>query len=78
MKIYEFLILSDEQQYQTVWDKGTHVGTAYKNGLTCQLYSVGDFYVEVQYNPGTNKIVGKLPFKQGAHLDAYIGLRPED
>lgn len=72
MKIYEFLILRTQERYQTVWDKGVHIDTFITNTLIYQLYSLGDFYVEIHYNSETNKIVGNLPFKQGIHLEKYL------
>jgi len=72
MKIYEFLILEAEDRYQAVWDKGVHIDTYVATKLIYQLYSLGDFYVEIHYDPATNKIVGNLPFKQGEHLEKYL------
>jgi len=31
-----------------------------------------NFYVEVQYDAVSNKIMGKLPFKQGEPLEKYL------
>ena len=72
MKIYEYLILDEENKYQTVWDKAVHIDTFITSSIIYQLYSLGDFYVEIHYNPETNKIVGNLPFKQGEHLEKYL------
>lgn len=73
MKIYEFLNLNEQERFQSVWDKGVHIGTVTKNNLTCMLYSLGDFYVEVQYNTDDNKIAGLVTFKSHAEpLEAYL------
>ena len=73
MKLYDFLLLNDEQQYQAVWLLGVHIDHIIFEKIHYQLYSINDFYVEVRYDALTNKILGKLPFKQGEHLDKYLG-----
>ncbi|WP_116787814.1 hypothetical protein [Flavobacterium psychrotrophum] len=72
MKLYDFLILTEQQQYQAVWDEGTHVDTLACDGVTCLLYAVNDFFVEVRYIQEDNTILGKTEFKQGEHLDKYL------
>lgn len=72
MKLYEFLILSDELQYQTVWESGVHVYNIVYNRIHHQLYAINDFYVEIHYSVSDNKIIGKLAFKQGDALDKYL------
>jgi hypothetical protein len=72
MKLYEFLRLSDYKQYQTVWNLGKHAETKTVKDITYQLYVLDDFYVEIHYNATTNKIVGKIPFKEGEILEKYL------
>jgi len=72
MKLYEFLALGDDQQYQAVWDKGVHIDNIIFEKVHYQLYSINDFYVEIQYDALSNKLIGKQPFKQGQHLDKYL------
>ncbi|MCX2680646.1 hypothetical protein OOZ15_11895 [Galbibacter sp. EGI 63066] len=38
------------------------------------LYAVNKFFVEVEYNTITNKIVNKVSFKTGDKLDRYSNL----
>lgn len=72
MKLYEFLGLSDVLQYQAVWEQGVHIDNILFEKVHYQLYSINDFYVEVHYDATTNKIIGKLPFKNGKPLDKYL------
>jgi hypothetical protein len=72
MKLYEFLRLSDAEQYNTVWSLGVHVDTHIKENIAINLYSINDFYCEVYYDMKTNKILYKQVFKQGARLDKYL------
>jgi hypothetical protein len=72
MKLYEFLGLSEVEQYNTVWSLGVHVDTHIKDNIAINLYSINDFYCEVFYDMKTNKILYKQTFKQGARLDKYL------
>lgn len=74
MKLYEYLAKDEQLQYQIVWEIGKYIETLYKDGIMYLLYAVNDFYVEIQYNQRTNEIIGKNQFKQGIHLDKYLGL----
>ncbi|KGO85896.1 hypothetical protein Q765_13770 [Flavobacterium rivuli WB 3.3-2 = DSM 21788] len=64
-------------QYQAVWEQGVHIDNILFEKIHYQLYSINDFYVEVHYDAISNKIIGKLAFKQGEHLDKYLGDLPE-
>tara|TARA_B100001105_G_C22236756_1_gene376457 strand:+ start:423 stop:659 length:237 start_codon:yes stop_codon:yes gene_type:complete len=76
MKLYEFLILSDELQYQAVWERGVHVDNILYNRIHHQLYAINDFYVEIHYSVSDNKIIGKLAFKGGEVLEKYLKTLP--
>lgn len=76
MKLYEFLILSDELQYQTVWERGVHLDNILYNRIHHQLYAINDFYVEIHYSAADNKLIGKLAFKGGEVLEKYLGQLP--
>lgn len=72
MKIYEFLILDDAQQYDIVWDKGVLIDTFKETSTVFSLYALNDFFVEIEYNSAENKIVNKTVFKQGERLEKYL------
>jgi hypothetical protein len=72
MKLYTFLRLSDNEQFNIVLSLGTHVDSFVKDSLAINLYIINDFYCEVYYDKGKNKILYKKIFKQGALLDKYL------
>jgi hypothetical protein len=72
MKLYEFLRLSEVEQYDAVWSFGVHVDTHIEGNVAINLYSINDFYCEVYYDMKTNKILYKQTFKQGERLDKYL------
>jgi hypothetical protein len=72
LKLYEFLRLSEVEQYNMVWSLGVHVDTHIKDNIAINLYVINDFYCEVYYDMKTNKILYKQTFKQGARLDKYL------
>lgn len=77
MKLYEFLLLHDDLQYQAVWMQGVHIDSIIYEKIHYQLYSINDFYVEVKYDAISNIIIGKQAFRQGEHLDKYLGKFPD-
>jgi len=76
MKLYEFLMLNDELQYQAVWEHGVHIDSIVYNHIYHQLYAINDFYVELYYRVKDNQITGKLAFKNGEPLDKYLVQHP--
>ncbi len=76
MTLYEFNMLDDNNKYQTTWDLGTHIDTAITNEHRINLYSIDRFFVEVYYNPISNKIVDIKSFIHGHSLDKYSGTIP--
>jgi len=59
------------------WEQGVHIDSILFEKVNYQLYSINDFYVEVQYDAISNKIIGKLAFKQGEALDKYLNWSPK-
>lgn len=72
MTLYQYLILSDEQQYQTTWELGVHIDSILCEKTHYQLYAIGDFFVEILYNATDNTITGKNAFKTGELLEKYL------
>jgi hypothetical protein len=72
MKLYEFLGLSDEEQYNTTWAIGVMVDQFIKDNIAINLYAINEFFVEVYYDQKTNKILYKKTFKHGELLDKYL------
>lgn len=71
MTLYEFNLLDDPEQYNIVWDKGFFLDTAFENGLKINIYAIDMFFIEVCYDPQSNRIVEKRSFKEGHRLDKY-------
>ena len=72
MTLYEFLTLSEDEQFNTVWSKGVFVEQHIENEIAINLYSINNFFVEVYYDRKANKIIDKKTFKQGILLDKYL------
>lgn len=61
--IYEFQMLSTSEKADYLWEMGIFLETALEKGKKYQLYSLIDFYVEVEYDPKENKIKDFRPFR---------------
>jgi hypothetical protein len=72
MKLYDFLILSEDEQFNAVWNSGVFVGQIFENDIVINLYAINEFFVEVYYNSNLNKIVDKKSFKYGHLLEKYL------
>lgn len=72
MKLFEFLKLSDEQQYKATWNTGVYVDLYLVDNFAISLYVINDFYVEIYYERNTNERLYKKTFKQGELLDKYL------
>ncbi len=49
MTMYEFRILSDQEQLDIIYCKGVYIGKRKARGLVSVLYQVESFYVELFY-----------------------------
>jgi len=49
MKLFEFRLLSDEEQLELLYTEGVYIGKRKENGKTILLYQLDSFYVEVFY-----------------------------
>ncbi|SHM22801.1 hypothetical protein [Flavobacterium xinjiangense] len=72
MKLFDFLKLSDEEQFKVTWNKGVYVDLYLKDNIAIILYTVNDFYVEIYYERNTTERLYKKTFKQGELLDKYL------
>jgi hypothetical protein len=43
MKLFEFLKLSDEEQYDATWEKGARVDLYLKDNIAIELYAINTF-----------------------------------
>ncbi|NHF60163.1 hypothetical protein FK220_012465 [Flavobacteriaceae bacterium TP-CH-4] len=72
MKLIEYLELSSEEQWDELWDEGQHVQNYVSVDFKYSLYSLHNFYVEVELCPISNSIIGMFPCQQGKRLEKYI------
>ena len=48
MGIYEFLMLSNEEQWDVLWDKGVYLTSFKSIDCSYRLYAIDKFYVELE------------------------------
>ena len=71
MTLYEFKMLDDDDQFETIWREGIFIDNAIEDGFGINLFAIDMFYVEVVYDAKANKIIENRPFKEGHLLDKY-------
>ena len=62
MGIYDINILSEHDQYDTVFTKGQFVDTVTKGDVKYALYGVSMFWVEVKWDNKKGEVIGKGTF----------------
>ena len=67
-------MLSEHEQFDTVFTKGEFVDSVIDGHIKYALYSLSMFWVEVRYNADTNKILDCLPFLGGKGLDRFSNI----
>ena len=72
MKMHDFLLLSKEEQLDTVWDKAIFLRTLQDAKFRFNLYALENFYIEIKYDVKRNTILEKVVFKQVDLLDKYL------
>jgi len=73
MNIYEFIKLSDTDKGVAIWD-GEFLAVRFSNDHKYALYHLGDFFVEVEYNPKKNKLISMRAFKTKKLLEPYLNM----
>ena len=73
MNIYEFIKLNDIEKGAAIWD-GDFLAVRMANDHRYALYHLGEFFVEVQYDPKKNKLISIRPFKTRKLLEAYVDM----
>jgi hypothetical protein len=71
MTLYEFNLLSENDQAEVVWS-GSHIGERTENEYEILLYQVDGFYVEVFYHKEQNQIVRFRSFSSLNQLNPYL------
>lgn len=73
MGLYEYMTLSNEQQWDELWDKGKFITEYISIDCKFALYALHKFYVEIELCVSTDKILGKNLFKEGHAVEKYVG-----
>ncbi|WP_405350689.1 hypothetical protein [Nonlabens sp. Asnod3-H03] len=69
-------MLQEQQQYDVVLNGlGVYLDNHINGHQRYNLYAINRFFVEVEYNSTTNKIVNLRAFKAGDLLDKYSNLK---
>ncbi|BFP39474.1 hypothetical protein FGF1_03190 [Flavobacteriaceae bacterium GF1] len=69
MGIYEYLALTEEEQWDILWDRGVFLEHYVTPVVKFSLYAIDGFFVEVELE--NDKVKGKAVFKQGDRLEKY-------
>ena len=72
--LYEFRILSDQEQYRLVFNEGTFIDSKIYGNQRFALYALDMFFVEVEYDNERNKIINQTAFVTGEILNKYSQL----
>lgn len=76
MKLNEYKQLSEEKQYNILWERGVLVDACIEGKVKKLLYAIDNFFVELWCDLLTNKVSWKLSFKQGRLLEKYLDKYP--
>ncbi len=72
MTMYDYLMLKEHDQVIIFANKREYVAT-YNNGRTdFVLYSLSTFFIELEQDLKTKKMIERQIFQSGAQLDKYI------
>ena len=78
MTLYEFKLLSEQEQYRILFNEGNFITYRLEPTSRFSLYALDKFFVEIEYDPGSNKIVNKISFITGEKLNLYSGFKDND
>lgn len=72
MDIYNFVNLSYEDQWEAIFNQGRPI-TTYES-IDCKyiLYSISNFYVDIELCPIRGTILGNSAFEKGPKLEKYL------
>jgi hypothetical protein len=72
--LYEFTLLSQQEQAEAVWD-GEYFWFGEEGPCMVLLYKVHSFYVEAYYSEQHNRILLFIPFSSKQRLRLYFQLQ---
>jgi len=71
MTLYQFNRLSEEEQIFEVWNTGIFLDNYILETEILSCFAIDNFFVELVYNAGLNKVVEVRSFEGGWCLDKY-------
>ena len=71
MTLYEYKMLSEDDQWETVFSIGKFLDIFIEGNSKYVLYAIDKFFVEVEWDIENDNIIGKGEFKCGDTLDKY-------
>ena len=77
MTLYEYKMLSEDDQWDAVFSIGKFLDIFIDGNSKYVLYAIDKFFVEVEWNIENDNIIGKGEFKCGDTLDRYCNLPKE-
>ena len=77
MTLYQYKMLSEDDQWDTVFSKGKFLDMVIEDNSKFVLYAIDKFFVEVEWNIETDQTVDKGVFKYGNTLDRYSNVPKE-
>lgn len=75
LTLYEFRRLPEQEQYKITFNYGTFIDYLERKNKKLVLYAVDLFFVELEYNTTTNKILKLTTFKTGKKLFKYSNFK---
>ena len=72
MTLYEYFMLEERKQVTILVNKGEHVSTLDNGGSFYELYSLSVFFVELEYEKWTKRLVGRAIFQSGMQMEKYL------
>ncbi len=71
MGLYEYKMLTEDEQWNELWANGKHLANRKYLKAKFSLYALHMFFVEVELS-SNDKIIGKKVFKTGRTMDKYV------
>ncbi|PKD18398.1 hypothetical protein APR41_04405 [Salegentibacter salinarum] len=78
MTLYEFKLLPEQVQYRILFNEGDFISYRLEPTTRFSLYALDKFFVKVEYNPKSNKIVNKVSFISGEKLNLYSNFKDNE
>ena len=76
MTLYQYKMLSEDEQYDTVFAKGKFLDIVIEGNSKYVLYALDMFFVEVIWDNEKDEIIGLGQFKEGNSLVTLSRSRP--